>query len=217
MASWNRKRFIGFSVGVLLVLAAVTAGRTAAFHFLPPAWTGEAARLAKVLELAPGAVVADIGAGDGELAIELARVVGSSGVVYATEMTEEQRTAISEAARAAGATQLRVMAAAERTTGLPAACCDAVYLRTVLHHIADRDGFARELRRLMKPDGRLAIIYRTDFSPGTFFHLAGAHGTTPEQAIASMTAAGFRLERRVDDWGGRLFLLVFRPNANPEP
>lgn len=193
--------------GVLLLLLAATAGRPVAFHLFPPRWTGEAARLSRVLELAPGSVVADIGAGDGEMALEIARAVGSAGVVYATELSVEQREDISRAARSAAVTTIRVVAAGERITGLRAGCCDAVYLRNVLHHIADRAAYAQELRKVLKPGGRLAII---DFAPTTFFHLADTHGVTPEEVITTMTAAGLRMERRVDDWGGRLFLVLFR-------
>lgn len=202
-----RRRIIGLLLVLLLAVLAATVGPTAAFHLLPPGRTGEAQRLADVLALEPGNVVADIGAGDGEMAVEMARAVGPSGIVYATELTGPQRAEIAEAARDAGLSQLRVVAARERTTGLPEACCDAVYLRTVLHHIGSRDAYAGELRRSLKPGGRLAII---DFGPGNFLHLGGSHGITPDQTIESMTKAGFRLERRIDDWGGRLYLLLFR-------
>jgi ubiquinone/menaquinone biosynthesis C-methylase UbiE len=207
VAAINRRRLVALVAGVVLVAVLVLAWPTLAFHLLPPAWTGEATRLVAVLELAPGSTVADFGAGDGTMAVEVARAVGSRGIVYATELGEEQRSEISDAARDAGLTQVRVIAALDRATGLPDGCCDAVYLRTVLHHIDDQRAYASELRRALKPAGRLAII---DFGPGALFHLAGDHGVTPEQAIAAMTGAGFRLERRVDDWGGRLYLLLFR-------
>ena len=208
MGSSRRWRRVALAAGLLaIVVAAATVGRSTAFHILPLRWTGEARRLATALDLRPGSVVADIGAGDGELAVEIARSVGTSGTVYATEITEPLRAEIADTARRAGLTQIRVTAAQERATGLPDACCDAVYLRTVLHHIQDRQAFAKDLRRTLKPGGRLAII---DFPPSTFFHLAADHGVTAEYVIDLLTAAGFRLERRVDDWGGNLFLVLFR-------
>jgi ubiquinone/menaquinone biosynthesis C-methylase UbiE len=203
----TRRRFVVAGLGgLLLLLLAMSAGRTLAFHVLPLRWTGEAQRLARALDLTPRAVVAEIGAGDGEMAVEIARMTGESAVVYATELTAEQRADISRAASSAGISVLRVVAAEERSTGLPAVCCDAVYMRNVFHHIGDRTAYARELRKVVKPGGRLAII---DFTPATFFHLAGNHGVTPEEVIATMTSAGFRVERRVDDWGGGLFLVLF--------
>jgi ubiquinone/menaquinone biosynthesis C-methylase UbiE len=201
------KKLVGVLVVILLVVLAATLGPTAAFHLLSPARTGEAGRLADVLGVQPGAVVADIGAGDGEMAVEIARAVGSEGLVYATELTDAQREEIAEAARGAGLSQVRVVAARDRATGLPDGCCDAVYLRTVLHHIVDPDAYAKELRKTLRSGGRLAII---DFRPGRFLHLGGSHGITADQTIQAMSNAGFRLERRIDDWGGRLYLLLFR-------
>lgn len=80
-------------------------------------------------------------------------------------------------------------------------------MRNVLHHIADRRAYARELRKALKPGGRLAII---DFGPGTFLHLTGGHGVTPEDVVETLTSAGFHEARRIDNWGGRLFLILFR-------
>jgi ubiquinone/menaquinone biosynthesis C-methylase UbiE len=201
-----RRSLLVLLAGVALAVL-LSIGPTAAFHWLPPSRTGEAQRLATVLELAPGSAAADIGAGDGRMALEIARAVGSTGLVYATEISEEKRERIANAARVAGLTQLRVVAAGERTTGLPDRCCDAIYLRTVLHHVGGHETYAAELKRALKAGGRLAII---DFSPGAFLHLPGNHGVTPERATTALTAAGFRLEQRIDDWGGRLFLLLFR-------
>jgi tRNA A58 N-methylase Trm61 len=42
----------------------------------------EVDHLAHVLDLRPGSSVADVGAGDGELSIAMARYVGPRGVVY---------------------------------------------------------------------------------------------------------------------------------------
>jgi hypothetical protein len=79
------------------VVAALVLGTIAwrfVFFFAPFAWTGEPARLARVLALRPGMNVADIGAGSGALAMEMASVVGSAGQVFATELDPEKRKTI---------------------------------------------------------------------------------------------------------------------------
>lgn len=77
-----------------------------------------------------------------------------------------------------------------------------------MHHIADPGAFARDLRRSIRQNGRIGII---DFAPGALPHLAGDHGVAPESVISHFLAAGFDLESRLDDWGGRTYLIVFRP------
>ena len=73
------------SVVFAVLFAAIVAWRFA-FFIVPFSWTGEAARLAELLRVRPGATVADIGAGNGSMAVEMARLVGRDGVVYATEL-----------------------------------------------------------------------------------------------------------------------------------
>lgn len=203
-----RKRIVtgtGLTLVAIAVVAVTPVGRDARFHLLPLRWTGEATRLAAALDLKPGDRIADIGAGSGALTIELARVVGPQGRVYATERTPEQRDAI--AARASPApVVVEVLEAPDRTTGLPDQCCDAIVLRLVLHHITGHESYAVDLARALRPGGRVAII---DFAPGALPFLANDHGVSPEPVINAFAAAGLTLQSRHDDWGGRTYLVVF--------
>jgi len=206
--SLRRIALTGIAVvfGGAAVFAATPLGRDLIFHTLPIAWTGEADRLAAALQIGPGAVVADIGAGNGALIVELSRVAGPEGRALATERRPGQRQRVADRAAAAGVS-VTVLEAGERTTSLPDGCCDAIVMRMVLHHIADAAAFARDLRRSVRPGGRVGII---DFAPGALPHLASDHGVSPDQVVAQFTAAGFELAIRDDDWGGRSFLVVFR-------
>ena len=197
-------------IAVVLAVGAVFAltplGRDLVFHALPVSWTGEAERLAAAVQIGPGAVVADIGAGTGSIVIELSRLVGPEGRAVATERTPDQRRRIGVRAAAAGAS-ITVLEAGERTTGLPDGCCDAIVMRMVMHHIGDAAAFARDVRRSVRSSGRVGII---DFAPGALPHLARDHGVDPDQVVAQFTAAGFELVSRDDHWGGRTYLIVFR-------
>jgi SAM-dependent methyltransferase len=193
-------------VGSGAVFAVTPLGRDLIYHLVPPSWTGEPDRLAVALQVAPGSVVADIGAGDGAIIVDLARRVGATGHAYASEMTPAQRDRIRARASSAGV-PLTIVEGAEDTTNLPDGCCDAVFMRMVMHHVRDAAVFARALQRSLRPGGRLAVI---DFAPGALLHLAGSHGIDPAQVVAAFTAAGFTVSSHVDDWGGRNFLIVFR-------
>jgi ubiquinone/menaquinone biosynthesis C-methylase UbiE len=193
------------AIGGSAAFVATPFGRDLMFHVLPLRWTGEPERLARALAIGPGSTIADIGAGNGALAIELSRIVGANGQALATERTEEQRQRIAERARASGTT-VTVVAAADAATNLPDACCDAVTMRFVMHHIADLPAFARDLRRTLRPGGRAAII---DFAPGAMPHLAAAHGVDQDAVTAAFKEAGFTRSMRDDQWGGRSYLIVF--------
>lgn len=193
------------SLLVAAAAVAVVAWRFAIF-ILPFSWTGETERIADLLRVRPGSTVADIGAGDGALAIDMARLVGEGGVVYATELSaERQREIVSRASRA-GTPQVHVVNARADATQLPDACCDAVYLRTVFHHIRDRSAFAREIGKAVRPAGRLVII---DFPPGALWFHGRDHGVTAAEVIGAFGQAGLSLTQQIDNWGGGTYLLLF--------
>jgi ubiquinone/menaquinone biosynthesis C-methylase UbiE len=181
------------------------AARPLVFHVLPLAWTGEADRIAGFLKIRPGNRVAEIGAGGGALAAEIARRVGRDGAMFATELNPERRAQI--ARRAVHLPQLTTIEAAPDTTKLPFDCCDAIYMRAVLHHITAPDAYARALARAVRPGGRVAII---DFPPGALFMHGADHGIEAQVVLRAFTAAGLELEGRDDDWGGAMYLLAFR-------
>jgi ubiquinone/menaquinone biosynthesis C-methylase UbiE len=200
---------------VIVVIAALVVGTIAwrfAFFYAPFAWTGEPARLARVLELQPGMHIADIGAGSGALAVAMVPFVGSAGQVYATELAPERRTAIERRVTRASVSNVHAVPGAEAETGLPESCCDAVYMRAVFHHIAAQSNFAADVARALRPGGRVGVI---DFAPGTLWFHGANHGVQPDSVVQAFQAAGLRLRERVDDWGGGLFLMVFERVAEP--
>ena len=165
----------------------------------------DAARLVTALGLRAGQTVADIGAGRGELTLELARVVGAGGRVYATELDSGRLRDIREATEAAGLTNVTVVEAHATRTNLPAACCDALVLRRVYHHIRAPSLMNASMRESLEPGGLLAVI---DFTPdgSESSDPAGRangdqHGVTAETVARELKDAGFELV--VVEEGGR--------------
>lgn len=178
--------------------------RTLAYHVLPVGWTDEPRRLAALLSLRRGQHVAEIGAGDGAMAEELAQVVGAEGRLYVTELDDAKRRRLGRRFRVRA--QVQVVPGAVERTNLPESCCDAVYMRMVFHHIEHPADFARELARALRPGGRLAVV---DFAPGGLFFLGPNHGVRQETVIGAFAQADLPLLHRVDEWGGGTFLLAF--------
>jgi ubiquinone/menaquinone biosynthesis C-methylase UbiE len=193
---------------------ALTAGVIAwrfAFFIAPYAWTQEPSRLRDLLQVRTGDYIADIGAGDGSLAGAMARFVGSSGLIYATELSAANRAAIANRIDRAGLSQVRVVEAKPGATNLPDDCCRAVYLRAVFHHIPDQAAFAREIVKAVRPGGRIAVI---DFAPGSLWFHGADHGVTPDAVQTAFIDAGCRVIQRIDNWGGGMFLLLFEPGKS---
>jgi ubiquinone/menaquinone biosynthesis C-methylase UbiE len=205
----NRRRF------AILIVASVAA---ALMHPLRAGAQDEfavdAARLAKTMKLTAGESVADIGAGAGQLTVELARVVGPTGRLYATELESDRIRAIRKAADSAGLKNVTVLEAHATRTNLPDRCCDALILRNVYHHIKNPVLMNQSLYQSLKPGGRLAII---DFPPGGAESADpgrrsddGQHGVTPPTVVRELRQAGFELVTTEDGNGTRRFLVVMR-------
>ena len=125
----------------------------------------DAPRLVEVLELKPGMTVADVGSGFGAMTVVLGHWIGS-GRVFATDITEHALRQTREYAKKEGLTNVTVIEGAAAATNLPDACCDAIFLRNVYHHVTAVDAFNRSLVGSLKPGGRLAIIDLEDRSGG---------------------------------------------------
>jgi precorrin-6B methylase 2 len=163
----------------------------------------EAPKLAEVLGVKPGMTVADIGTGGGAMAMVLARLVGT-GRVYATDITERSLTITREYAKKEGLTNITVFEGGAASTNLPSACCDALFLRNVYHHVTEAAAFNKSLYATAKPGARLAII---DAPPGKASELPsgvptnrGGHGIPVTVVIEELTAAGFAHVRTIQGW-----------------
>lgn len=164
---------------------------------------GELPRLREALVLKAGAVVADVGAGGGELTFALAKEVKQ---VFSTEIDPDRLRRLREAKVA----NVTVVEAQASETGLPPSCCDAIVLRRVYHHLAQPAPINASLLRALRPGGALAVI---DFAP-PFFLGRGAFGVPVKAVIDEVTGSGFELVRVADDWPGRgplaSYLVLFR-------
>ena len=166
-------------------------------------WTGggfraegpEMPRLKEALALEAGRVVADVGAGKGELTLALAREVGPTGRVYSTEIDAARLKAL----RAAKLDNVVVVEAYSGETGLPPGCCDAIVLRRVYHHLTDPSSINADLLRALRPGGVLAVI---DMPP-PFFWTRGSLGVPSKAVVDEVTGSGFEQVRLIEDWPGR--------------
>jgi precorrin-6B methylase 2 len=154
--------------------------------------------LAELLSLREGMTVAEIGAGTGWLTVEVARRVGPSGRVYSTEISVDRLADIRRAADAAGLSNVIVLEAGERATGLPSGCCDAIFMRRVYHHLTAPSAILTSIRDALKPGGRLVII---DFRPDRLVGTVTRMGVDQGEVIRAATSSGFEVVT-ADEWRG---------------
>jgi len=162
----------------------------------------------RALKLAPEALVADIGAGTGYFAVRLARAV-PKGRVYGVDAEPDMVRYLTHRAQREGLANLTAVAAKPADPGIPAAV-DVVILVDTYHHVPDRERYFRDLKKSLKPRGRLAIIDFTLDSPVGPPKRARIPADAVKQELAR---AGYALADEHRFLPNQYFL-VFRPAAD---
>jgi len=104
----------------------------------------------------PGEHVLDVGCGAGQTCVQLAEAVGPTGVVVGLDIAP--RLLAIARARAAAHANVSFIEADAQTATLPALSFDAIFSRFGVMAFADPVAAFDNLRRGLKPEGRLAFV-----------------------------------------------------------
>ncbi len=151
-------------------------------------------RMLDALGLRPGQTVADVGAGVGYHAWRLSARVGPGGKVYATDVQPEMLALLRANMAQRQVRNVVAVLATPDSTGLPEASLDLALLVDVYHEAPDPAAFLGQLRRALKPTGRLALVEFRAEDPEV--PIRAEHKMTADQVIAELALGGFRLAER---------------------
>ncbi|HZH07194.1 MAG TPA: methyltransferase domain-containing protein [Lautropia sp.] len=147
--------------------------------------------LLKALELKPGMVVADVGAGTGYLSRRMAEAVAPSGKVLAVDVQPEMVAMLRKAVQQQGIRNLEPLLGTETDVRLPAGSVDLAILVDVYHELSFPYEVLGSIVRSLKPGGRLVFVeYRAE------------DASVPIKPLHKMSEAQIRLEAQVHplDW-----------------
>jgi arsenite methyltransferase len=151
-----------------------------------------------------GETVVDLGSGSGMDCFLAARAAGLDGRVIGIDMTDAQLAKAERLAAAAGFSNVSFRKAYIETTGLDGGACDVVISNGVINLAPDKEAVFREVARVLKPGGRLALADIVTDVPlpdgitcdATLWAACIGGAMQVDAYVSAIEAAGLRIVRR---------------------
>ncbi|HYT58300.1 MAG TPA: methyltransferase domain-containing protein [Verrucomicrobiae bacterium] len=145
------------------------------------------------LDLKPGEIIADIGAGSGYFTFRLARHVSERGTIYAVDVTPDMILHINRVIRDLKVTNVASILADPDDPLLPVASVNRFFFSDSWHHIENQTKYLSLMKKMLKPNGEVVMIdfdkKETPVGPPLKMRIAR------EDLIKQMTSNGFRLAK----------------------
>ena len=153
-------------------------------------------RAIEALDLRPGMIVADIGAGSGFYTIRMARRVGETGRVYATDIQPGMLDILRRRVAAEKLDNVVPTLGAADDPRLPAGAIDLALMVDVYHELSSPQTFVRRLKEALKPGGRLVLVEFRKEDPRV--PILEVHKMSVAEVRQELEADGYRLDRVID-------------------
>ena len=174
----------------------------------------------KAMGVAPGSVIADVGAGQGFFTVRLSKAVGDSGRVYAVDISQQALRSLRTRVEQEGLRNVQIVEGAVDDPKLPENTLDAALIVNAYHEMTEHQAMLAHLRKALKPTGRLIIV--EPISPsrrdGSRESQASRHEIAPEFVLRDAREAGFSVAALEDPFSnhhghGGEYLLALSPAA----
>jgi len=162
----------------------------------------------QLLNLQPGMVAADVGAGSGYYTYLLSKAVGPTGKVLASDIQPGMLRLLERRLKASKITNVELIESAEDDPRLPDACCDLILMVDVYHEFAQPQIMLRKLRSALKPNGRLVLLEFRKEDPRV--PIREEHKMSVAEARLELEHEGYRFDRVLNGLPWQ-HILIFRP------
>lgn len=147
-------------------------------------------KLVELLDLKPGQVAADIGAGSGVITMMMAEKVGPKGKVLAVDIQQEMLDLLSDKLNRRNLLNVDLVLGTEKSPKIPAGTVDLALMVDVYHELEFPHEMMGEMARSLKPGGRLVFVEYRREDP-----------EVPIKLIHKMTEAQVRREAEQPEFG----------------
>ena len=150
----------------------------------------------EALDLRPGMVVADIGAGSGYYASRMAKKVGPAGRIYATDIQPGMIAILERRIKDEGLTNVTTVLGGMDDPSLPERSIDLAIMVDVYHELQQPQVFLQRLKAAFKPGGRLVLLEFRKEDPA--IPILEVHKMSVAEVRTELAAEGYALERVID-------------------
>ncbi len=154
-------------------------------------------RLLQQLHVQSGQVLCDLGCGNGFYTLQLARLAGSQGKVYAVDVQPQMLEMLKRRAREAKVANVVPILGGLTDPHLPQAAFDLVLMVDVYHEFSHPHEMLQAIRKCLKPAGRIALVeFRAEDASVPIQPL---HKMSKQQILKELPANGLKLAGQYDD------------------
>lgn len=151
----------------------------------------------ELLELKPGMVVADIGAGSGYYASRIAKRVGPAGHVYATDIQPGMIDILERRITSEGLANMSTILGSPDDPKLPARSIDMAIMVDVYHELQQPQIFLQRLKEALKPNGRLVLLEFRKEDPK--IPILEVHKMSVAEVDQEMKAEGYEIDKVIEN------------------
>ncbi|MFM8705807.1 MAG: class I SAM-dependent methyltransferase [Planctomycetia bacterium] len=162
----------------------------------------------QALGVRPGQTLCDMGCGNGFYTLQLARLVGPRGRVYAVDIQPEMLQMLVRNAAEARLANIRPVLGTPIDPRLPKGEIDLMLCVDVYHEFSHPEAMLAKIRESLAPEGRLVLVEFRGEDPAV--PIKPLHKMTKAQVRAELEPAGFGVVREFDrlPWQHLIFLGV---------
>lgn len=150
-------------------------------------------RMLSSLQIRPGSVVADIGAGVGYHAWRLAKIVGPAGKVIAEDIQEEMIRMMKENIEKQKLKNVEIVLGTPADPKLPEGKIDLVLMVDVYHEFSDPVSMMTQIKRALAPGGRVVLVEFRKEDPAV--PIQPLHKMSIPDVRSELEPLGFRFQR----------------------
>jgi predicted methyltransferase len=158
------------------------------------------------LDLKPGMVVADIGAGSGYYSSRISKRIGPTGRVYATDIQPGMIEILERRIKAEGLTNVTPILGGMDDPRLPPRSIDLAIMVDVYHELQQPQVFLQRLKGTFKPGGRLVLLEFRKEDPKV--PILEVHKMSVAEVKAEMEAEGFVLDKVIETLPWQHILII---------